>query len=74
MNSTNILEVTKCDNLQIVPQTINESHLYSLILPSKTEEAKLFIKLVTIDVLPSIRKHGEYLSLIHIWNKQFVQC
>lgn len=39
---------------------INESGLYSLILSSKKEEAKKFKKWVTSDVLPSLRKHGEY--------------
>jgi len=39
---------------------INESGLYSLILSSKKEEAKKFKKWVTSEVLPSIRKHGEY--------------
>ena len=39
---------------------INESGLYQLILSSKKEEAKKFKKWITADVLPSIRKHGEY--------------
>ena len=44
------------------PQTklINESGLYSLILRSKNEKAKLFKKWVTSEVLPSLRKTGEY--------------
>ncbi len=41
---------------------INESGLYSLILSSKLETAKAFKHWVTADVLPSIRKHGEYMS------------
>lgn len=41
---------------------INESGLYSLILPSKLETAKAFKRWVTAEVLPSIRKHGEYVS------------
>lgn len=39
---------------------INESGLYSLILKSKKEEAKRFKKWVTKEVLPEIRKTGEY--------------
>ena len=41
---------------------INESGLYSLILSSKLEGAKKFKKWVTSEVLPSIRKHGEYMT------------
>lgn len=41
---------------------INESGLYSLILSSKLETAKAFKRWVTSEVLPSIRKHGEYVS------------
>ena len=39
---------------------INESGLYSLILISKNPEAKNFIKWITSDVLPYIRKYGSY--------------
>src|SRR5204863_4039041 len=39
---------------------INESGLYSLIISSKKPEAKSFKKWITSEVLPSIRKHGEY--------------
>lgn len=39
---------------------INESGLYSLILSSKLESAKRFKKWITSEVLPSIRKTGEY--------------
>ena len=41
---------------------INESGLYSLILSSKLPNAKKFKKWVTGEVLPSIRKHGAYLT------------
>lgn len=41
---------------------INESGLYSLILGSKLESAKRFKRWVTSEVLPSIRKHGGYIS------------
>lgn len=39
---------------------INESGLYSLILSSKMPNAKKFKHWVTVEVLPSIRKHGMY--------------
>ena len=41
---------------------INESGLYSLILSSKLPNAKKFKRWVTSEVLPSIRKHGGYLT------------
>ena len=41
---------------------INESGLYSLILKSKKPEAKQFKRWVTSDVLPTIRKHGAYMT------------
>ena len=39
---------------------INESGLYQLILSSKKETAKNFRRWVTNEVLPSIRKYGQY--------------
>lgn len=41
---------------------ITESGLYSLILRSNKQEAKVFKKWVTSEVLPSIRKHGAYMT------------
>jgi len=41
---------------------INESGLYSLILSSKLESARQFKHWVTSEVLPSIRKHGAYMT------------
>lgn len=41
---------------------INESGLYSLILSSKLPAAKKFKRWVTSEVLPTIRKHGGYLT------------
>ena len=41
---------------------INESGLYSVILRSRVEGAKRFKKWVTSEVLPSIRKHGAYMT------------
>ncbi|PGT35639.1 phage antirepressor Ant [Bacillus anthracis] len=41
---------------------INESGLYSLILRSRKPQAKSFKKWVTSEVIPSIRKHGAYMT------------
>lgn len=42
--------------------TINEYGLYSLILSSKKPQARQFKKWVTNEVLPTIRKHGAYMT------------
>ena len=47
-------------NEQKIAIFVNESGLYSLILQSKLESAKVFKRWVTKDVLPSIRKTGRY--------------
>ena len=39
---------------------INESGFYSLVLSSKLETAKKFKRWVTSEVLPAIRKYGQY--------------
>lgn len=56
--------VAKCDTLggEQEMTIINESGLYSLILSSKLESAKEFKRWVTNEVLPSIRKHGAYMT------------
>lgn len=41
---------------------INESGLYSLVLSSKLPSAKSFKRWITSEVLPSIRKHGAYMT------------
>ena len=41
---------------------INESGLYSLIMSSKLPTSKKFKHWVTSEVLPSIRKHGAYMT------------
>lgn len=41
---------------------INESGLYSLVLSSKLPSAKEFKRWVTSEVLPSVRKHGAYMT------------
>lgn len=56
--------VTIRDGIQGNPNqvVINESGLYSLILSSKLPNAKRFKHWVTSEVLPTIRKHGAYMS------------
>lgn len=52
------------DNLgrQQVANFVNEDGLYDVILDSRKPEAKQFRKWITSEVLPSIRKHGAYMS------------
>ena len=55
-------EVAKCDTLggrQDIA-IINESGLYSLVLSSKLPSAKKFKRWVTSEVLPALRKTGQY--------------
>lgn len=56
--------VTKCDTLGGGQEMtiINESGLYSLVLSSKLPNAKKFKRWVTAEVLPSIRRHGAYMT------------
>lgn len=43
-------------------QAVNEYGLYSLVLGSRKPEAKEFKRWVTHEVIPSIRKHGAYMT------------
>lgn len=54
--------VAKCDTLGGVQEltVINESGLYSLVLSSKLPSAKKFKRWVTSEVLPALRKTGNY--------------
>lgn len=56
--------VAKCDTLGGSQQLtiINESGFYSLVFGSKLDSAKRFKHWVTSEVLPSIRKHGAYMT------------
>lgn len=56
--------VTKCDTPSGTQEMtiINESGLYSLVMSSKLPTAKQFKRWVTHEVLPSIRKHGAYMT------------
>lgn len=60
-------DVVKHDTIDTLGRTqqvtyVNESGLYSLIFSSKLETAHQFKHWVTSEVLPSIRKHGGYLT------------
>lgn len=52
----------KLEGMNMKSTLINESGLYSAILGSQLQLAKRFKKWVTSEVLPSIRKHGAYLT------------
>lgn len=56
--------VAKCDTPSGAQDMtiINESGLYSLVMSSKLPTAKKFKRWVTSEVIPSIRKHGAYLT------------
>lgn len=41
---------------------VNESGLYTLVLSSRKPEAKQFKRWITHEVIPSIRKHGLYMT------------
>ena len=51
---------------------INESGFYSLLLSSKLETAKKFKRWITSEVLPSIRKFGQYKLFDSPWNKMIM--
>lgn len=47
-------------NVQGNTKFINESGLYALVLKSRKKEAKEIVEWITHEVMPSIRKYGEY--------------
>lgn len=53
---------TKLEGMNMKSTLINESGLYNAVLGSKLPSAKKFKKWVTSEVLPSIRKHGAYMT------------
>ena len=61
-------EATNLPNWQVgsnggrVPLIISEPGLYKLVMRSRKPEAKEFQRWVTHEVLPSIRKHGAYMT------------
>ena len=61
-----VSEILTPGGMQKLP-VINESGLYSLVLSSKLPTAKQFRRWVTSEVLPSIRKHGAYITREKLW-------
>lgn len=59
---TNIRNTDIAQNGGKVPVFISEPGLYKLIMRSRKPEAKEFQRWVTHEVLPSIRKHGAYMT------------
>lgn len=60
-------EDKQCTQIEYAGQTrqmtiINESGLYALIFGSRLESAQRFKHWVTSEVLPSVRKHGAYMT------------
>ena len=56
--------VAKCDTLGGTQDitVINESGVYALVFGSKLPKAKEFKRWVTSEILPSIRRHGAYMT------------
>ncbi|MBJ8022398.1 phage antirepressor KilAC domain-containing protein [Bacillus cereus] len=61
MDEKGLQDIQTVQGLQKL-SVINESGLYSSILRSRKPQAKAFKKWVTSEVLPSIRKHGAYMT------------
>ena len=61
-----VSEILTPGGMQKLP-IINESGLYSLVLSSKIPKAKQFRRWVTSEVLPTIRKHGAYITREKLW-------
>ena len=61
-----VSEILTPGGMQKLP-VINESGLYSLVLSSKLPTAKQFRRWVTSEVLPTIRKHGAYITREKLW-------
>lgn len=66
-NHTEGDDVVKYDTIDSLGRTqqmtyVTESGLYSLIFGSKLRSARHFKRWITTDVLPSIRKHGAYMT------------
>jgi anti-repressor protein len=64
---TRHLDEDEKQNLQLVgfkrgAILINEAGLYSAILKSRKDEARKFKRWITHEVLPTIRKHGAYMT------------
>ena len=64
LEADDVHQMDTIDNLGRTQQVnyVTESGLYDVIIRSDSENAKPFRKWVTSEVLPSIRKHGAYLT------------
>ena len=64
LDEDEVSKVYLTDSLGRKQQTnvVNEAGLYSLILTSNKPEAKQFKRWITHEVIPSIRKHGAYMT------------
>lgn len=65
LEDRNIIQRSEFTTLEIPNRgltIINESGLYSLVLSSKMPSARYFKRWITKEVIPSIRKHGGYLT------------
>lgn len=68
LDEDEVTEATNLPNWQVgsnggrVPLIISEPGLYKLVMRSRKPEAKEFQRWVTHEVLPSIRKHGAYMT------------
>lgn len=65
LDSDDVSQAYVIDSMGRQQQTniVNESGLYNVILRSDKPEARKFKRWVTHEVLPTIRKHGAYLTL-----------
>ncbi len=64
LNQDGVVITDTIDSLGRTQQAnfINESNLYKVIFQSRKPEAEKFTEWVTSEVLPSIRKHGAYMT------------
>lgn len=53
---------SKLEGMNMMSKLINESGLYEAIIGSKKKDARKFKRWVTKEVLPTIRKHGAYMT------------
>lgn len=53
---------SKLDGMNMKSKLINESGLYDAIIGSKKKETRPFKRWITHEVLPTIRKHGAYMT------------
>lgn len=62
LDEVNSTEVTDSLGRKQMTNIVNEPGLYSLILGSRKPEAKAFKRWITHEVIPTIRRHGAYMT------------